>query len=1195
MTLEDALKLVTAALAPRSLSELQTEVFRGAWNKHSYLKISLELNHKDSYIKDIGSELWQLLSQELGIKVTKLNLQEALTQYVQLKQLRDRPSLPQHRRTDWGEAPDVSQFCGRSAQLATLDEWVMQRCRLVAIVGMGGMGKTSLVTRFAQQLADTEQFEVIVWRSLRQAPPLKELLTELISAIAPGQSLPLRLDATMRLLLEQLRDRRCLLILDNVEAVLQGRELAGTYRPGYQDYGWLFQQLGGGRHQSSVLLTSREIPAEVSIQAGPTAAVRLLRLGQLSVEEGESILVAKGLKIQTEQLQVQKLIERYQGNPLALEIVATPIKELFNSNVAAFLAQETLLFKDICDLLDRQFDRLSDLERQVMYWLAINREAVTAAQLQADLLPSISLVELRNALISLDGRSLIEKIKPHLAQSTTLMNLDCVSYTQQPVVMEYVTAQLIAQVCQEVEQAQIECLKSHALLKAQAKDYVKDAQMRLIVQPILARLLQVTGSKESLKNLLLELLKIQQLQAPLQPGYFAGNAIHLLRQLKVDLSYLDFSHLTIWQADLRMMNLYKTNFSCADLSYCIFTQSISDILCVAFSPDGKHIASSHDNGDVCVWQVEDGQQAAAFRGIASWVNSIAFSLDGETLFVSNQDCIVRVLHIPSQTVRGELHGHTGAVLQVAISADGRLLASCSEDSTIKIWDVQTSKCLKTLKGHQGWLSALAFVPAPQTPDQSYLLASGGSNQTIRLWDVRSGQTLHILTGHTQGVINLAFSPDGRQIASSSVDRTIRLWDTQTGQAIAAEHNNTAAWTLAFSPDGQTLASGSEDQTIKLWNVANQQYWRTLLGHTAMVQSLAFSPDGQIIASAALNQSIRLWNAQTGQCLKTWQGYSKFVFCIVFHPDGQMLASCHGDKALRLWDVQTAECRSCLQGHTDRISSVVFSPDGRLLASGSYDRTIRLWDVKSGNFLRSFRAHGWVNSVTFSADGALLASSGIDRVVRLWDVRTGECLRVIEPGVNWIPSVVFSPTEQCLANGSEDGTVKLWHTDTADCLLTLTGHKRQAQAIAFDPQEPRLASGSDDCTVKLWDLQTGQCLQTLQGHTRAVASISFHPQGNIIASGSFDRTVKLWDLQWGTNIATLRGHTSPIRSITFAPEGRMLVSGSEDGTIRLWDSRTGECLKVLSALSPYEGMNISGVTGLTDAQTETLRVLGAIEC
>ena len=566
MTFEDALRIVKAVLAPGSLTELHEHVFRGSWNNHSYVKIALDINHRDSYIKDVGSELWQFLSQKLETKVTKLNLREALMQYIQLQQTPVCPALPQ-RHIDWGEAPDVSQLYERAVQLTKLERWVMQEhCRILAIVGIGGIGKTILATQLAQQLVDTEQFEVVVWRSLRQAPPLQDLLTDLMSAIAPHQSLPQRLDATMRQFQEQLRHRRCLLILDNVEAVLQGKELVGTYRAGYEDYGWLFQQLGEGRHQSSVLLTSREIIPQISIQAGATA-VRLLRLEPLSIEEGKSILAAKGLDVQTKQPQeVKELIKRYQGNPLVLKIVATPIKELFNGNIAAFLAQNTLLFKDIRDLLAHQFDRLSSLERQVMNWLAIEREALTAAQLQVDLLPSVTPVQLQYALESLDRRSLIEKSEQNLA-SKALINSGGISYTQQPMVREYITSQLVEQMCQETKPVQVDYFKSFSLLEVQAKNYIKQVQRRPIVQPTQPQLLKVLKSKESLKNLRTELLRFQQIQASLQQGYFDENAIYLLRQIGIDLSHLDFSNPTIWQADLQMVNLKKTNFSYVDLSY----------------------------------------------------------------------------------------------------------------------------------------------------------------------------------------------------------------------------------------------------------------------------------------------------------------------------------------------------------------------------------------------------------------------------------------------------------------------------------------------------------------------------------------------------------------------------------------------------------------------------------------------------
>jgi NB-ARC domain len=236
---QEALEIVAAALEPEILSELQIGIFQGAWEKQSYRKIASKLGHEYSYIKDVGAELWQILTHGLGLEVTKLNLPDAIGRYVQQEKMRRQSALLTASCTDWGEAVDVSQFCGRQVSLDTLAQWVNHdRCRLVTIVGMGGIGKTMLVTQLAKQLAAQGEFTIVVWRSLRQAPPLVDFLTELIPAI--GAQLPSSrpLDAMMRYLLAHLREHRCLLIFDNVESILSGSgELAGTYRSGHENYG----------------------------------------------------------------------------------------------------------------------------------------------------------------------------------------------------------------------------------------------------------------------------------------------------------------------------------------------------------------------------------------------------------------------------------------------------------------------------------------------------------------------------------------------------------------------------------------------------------------------------------------------------------------------------------------------------------------------------------------------------------------------------------------------------------------------------------------------------------------------------------------------------------------------------------------------------------------------------------------------
>ncbi|PSB28591.1 NB-ARC domain-containing protein [Chlorogloea sp. CCALA 695] len=672
MTQEEALNIITSALEPESLTPLQIKVFQGAWNMLSYEKIASELSHDYSYITDVGTDLWKLLSQKLKIKVSKVKLHSALARYAQQEQMRNLSSSSQGNRVDWGEAPDTSQFCGRQAQLNILEQWIVQgNCRAIAITGMGGIGKTMLVARLTQQLADKGMFDVVVWRSLRQAPPFTDFLTELIRAISPEQSLPLRLDAMIRQLLEQLRHHRCLLILDNVEAVMQDGKLVGTYQPGYEDYGWLFQQLGAGRHQSTILLTSREIPAEVAIGQGLTSPIRLLRLKPLSSEAGKIILAAKGLTFPGEQAQVKELIKRYRGNPLALKTVATPIKELFNSKIVAFLAQEALLFTEIRELLTQQFNRLSSLERQVMHWLAINREPVTAAQLQADTIPSVSLLKLRDALVSLDRRSLIEKIKLP-SKPTTKMKLDCVSYTQQPLVKEYVIEKLVEQVSQEVEQAKIIDLRSHVLLKVQAED-VRGMQMQQIVQPILTRLIEVQGGSENLN----QLLKVQP-----------SAKIYLLAKRG------RIPTIELWNIQLGSLHLFACILErVLALAFRVIEPEVNWISFVAFS--FREQCLGNEDGTV---KLQDLQR------YTRPVVSISFNPQENLLVSSGFEQTVNLWNLLTKIALVTLQALRSPI-PVAFAPEGKMLVSSSKDGTICLWDSFTGNCLKVLSVERPYAEA----------------------------------------------------------------------------------------------------------------------------------------------------------------------------------------------------------------------------------------------------------------------------------------------------------------------------------------------------------------------------------------------------------------------------------------------------------------------------------------------------------
>ncbi|MEA5580226.1 NB-ARC domain-containing protein [Nodularia harveyana UHCC-0300] len=1232
-TASEAIALVERLLKRGHLTKVQKIVFCQSWVGQTYFDMATEFDYDYGHIKDVGSELWRSLSQALGEKVTKNNLHRVLQRAAQRKHYPNTSSTgnyhPSNSQTDWGNAPDVSVFFGRTEELEKLENWIIRdRTRCVAIVGMRGIGKTHLSiklglggigkthlsiklglggigkTDLSLQLAKgiQEEFEFVIWRSLINAPPLSELLTNLIKIVSKQQqtTLPDKISDRISLLLQYLKSHRCLIILDNVETLLQEADPIGRYRPDYEDYGQLIKQIGEVPHQSCLLLTSREKPQEIILMDGPTRPVRSLVLRGLDIQAGKQILQELGDFTASEEDWLE-LIQLYDGNPLALQLAGKHILEIFFGSVTDFLKEGKPVFHDLQELLSWHFQRLPKECCELLYWLAINREPVTLSELREDVILSTAKAALPATLGVLQRKLPLERAGER--------------FTLQPVLMEYITDQLVTLTFGEILNQKHELLRNYALIKAQSKDYIRQAQIRLILTPIIDSLISALGNPQQIQVQLQKLLKKLKQEALTHSGYAAGNILNLLVQIPANLSKYDFSGLRICQAYLQDVNLQNVNFSHCSFSKSIFTQSFNGVLSIAFSPDGQTLASANANCEIHVWQVADQQRLLTLQGHTNWVRRIAFSPNGELLASASEDSTVKVWQLQSGKCLFTLSEHIGSVYSVAFSPNGSLLASAGNDLTIRIWQVSAGCCLKILHGHSAGVLSVHFSPDGQR------LVSSGFDNLIKIWDVETGECLYTITEHENWIRTTYFSPNGAFLVSCSCDRTVRIWNSENYQCIRILQGHTGwVWKVVWSKDNRLLASAGADQAIRIWDVETGTCLHTLKGHNHQIWGLAFSPDNQTLASGSEDQTIRLWQVSNGKCIACIHGYNNWAKTVTFSPNAQILASGHKDNTLRIWDISSGECLREFKAYSQGLPAVAFHPNLEIVAGGSQDATIKLWDLQTGKCSHTFIGHtDEVWSLAFSPNGKVLASSSFDHTIKLWDLNLGECSLTLHGHTDRVAAVAFAPQQdtnnpqgQILASGSDDCTIRLWDLQAGRCINVLKGHSGRVGAIAFSPDGSLLASPSLDQTVKIWDVSTGECLQTLTGHTSWVMAVSFspdgepvavdgfpgiskleNPKGQKIASASCDQTVKIWDVKEGRCLNTLIGHSNWVWSVAFSKDGSILASASEDETIRLWDMQSGTCLRILKAKRPYEGMKITGTSGLTQAQLAMLRELGAV--
>lgn len=586
-------------------------------------------------------------------------------------------------------------------------------------------------------------------------------------------------------------------------------------------------------------------------------------------------------------------------------------------------------------------------------------------------------------------------------------------------------------------------------------------------------------------------------------------------------------------------------------------------LAVAFSPDGRFLASGWANQMIRIHEVDTGLELRTLSGHSASVNSIAFSADGKLLVSAAEDRTARVWDFSSGKVQCVISGHPDAVRTAAIAGNGECVATGCDDGKLRLWHSVTGELLRELQGPSSReLTGIAFSPTDPT-----LLASCALDGTVCLWNVGSGELLQQAQWSKRRALGLAISASARLLAIAT-ESAVELVMLPQWTKFSHDIGELVTCGPSFWPNGDAVALGTFGSVIRAAGYGDALSGRTiiskkvsLVGGQGTVSCIAVSPDGKLLASGSGDQTLQIWDVQAGRKLRSLEGAGSPLSHLTFHPSGDSLFLADEAGTIRKWTIASRalhEFGKVTSRH--KLLCLAISADGEWVASCAGKEATRLRRVDPAlpsQAYSEFTDSVGANCLAFSKDGTWL-------IVGTHGGTFSAHLRGGEP-LNQASSPLFKNATECLATSSQgdllaggtlDGSIVLYDRHAQRVLRTLRGHKSYVLGVAFSADGARLASRSADKTVRVWNVGDGKLVFEHPGTGAGLGDLAFSPDGALIATPGEESAVVVLDSFSGAVRWQLRGHAACVRSVAFSQDGNWLASAGDDRTVRLWNPQTG---------------------------------------